>query len=442
MILSSGMLETQDSATEAGVLPMQRADPVSARITAGDDQEELGSLRRWVFLHKWSSLVCSAVLLLICMTGLPLLFADEINAWLEPHTYEALPADTPRVNLDRLTAIARERYPRHIISSMFVDDDEPQIFVSMAPSWAALKASPKSEHFIRFDARSGNLLEDSKSAGKRNFTFMGLLLRLHTDLFVDLPGELFLGSMALLFVAALVSGVVLYGPFTRRLDFGTVRRERSPRVKWLDIHNLLGVTTLVWAFVVGITGIMNELSTPLFNLWQATDVRALVAHWHDRVPNVAQLSSVQAAYATAERELPNNIITSIVFPGAPAGSPHHYVLWAKGNTPLTGRLFNPALIDASSGQFVAVVAMPWYLRVLEISRPLHFGDYGGTPLKILWALLDLVTIWVLGTGLYLWLARRKLPGEERRTRMLGPVAPLTPRGAELSKGAETVDLGS
>jgi uncharacterized iron-regulated membrane protein len=51
--------------------------------------------------------------------------------------------------------------------------------------------------------------------------------------------------------------------------------------------------------------------------------------------------------------------------------------------------------------------MPWYLRALEVSRPLHFGDYGGLPLKILWALLDVITIVILVSGLYLWIARRK-----------------------------------
>ena len=35
----------------------------------------------------------------------------------------------------------------------------------------------------------------------------------------------------------------------------------------------------------------------------------------------------------------------------------------------------------------------------------HFGDYGGLPLKLLWALLTLVTIWVLWTGVMLWLRR-------------------------------------
>jgi len=57
--------------------------------------------------------------------------------------------------------------------------------------------------------------------------------------------------------------------------------------------------------------------------------------------------------------------------------------------------------------------LPWYLRAIEVSRPLHFGNYGGLPLKIIWTLLDLITIVVLGSGLYLWLIRRRSPMEAR-----------------------------
>src|SRR5690606_32118289 len=50
------------------------------------------------------------------------------------------------------------------------------------------------------------------------------------------------------------------------------------------------------------------------------------------------------------------------------------------------------------------------MTALLLSEPLHFGDYGGMPLKILWAVLDVLTIIVLGSGLYLWFARgRKAP---------------------------------
>src|SRR5690349_20150250 len=104
--------------------------------------------------------------------------------------------------------------------------------------------------------------------------------------------------------------------------------------------------------------------------------------------------------------MPDMIANSVVFPGSPFGSPYHYLVWTKGREPLTARLFSPALVDARTGRLTSVVNMPWYLRALELSRPLHFGDYGGMPLKILWTLLDLVTIIVLGSGLYLWLSRR------------------------------------
>jgi uncharacterized iron-regulated membrane protein len=47
------------------------------------------------------------------------------------------------------------------------------------------------------------------------------------------------------------------------------------------------------------------------------------------------------------------------------------------------------------------------VSTLLLSQPLHFGDYGGMPLKIIWALLDLLTIVILITGLYLWYVRRR-----------------------------------
>jgi uncharacterized iron-regulated membrane protein len=65
------------------------------------------------------------------------------------------------------------------------------------------------------------------------------------------------------------------------------------------------------------------------------------------------------------------------------------------------------LIDARSGNLEAIIRMPWYLRLLEVSRPLHFGDYGGMPLKVIWAIFDLIAIVVLISGVYLWMVRRK-----------------------------------
>lgn len=369
-------------------------------------------LKRWYAIHKWTSLICTAFLLLICITGLPLVFREEINRWLEPHQYAALPADTPTASFDRFAATAHGMHPDDIIASMYVDDDEPQVYVWMAPSFTAMKADPDVMYSIRFDARTAEVLETSKPTKQQSKTFMDVMFALHTDLFVDLPGELFLAVMALLFVAAIVSGVVLYGPFMKKLDFGTVRRGHARRLKWLDLHNLLGIVTAGWVFVVGLTGVMNELSTPLFGIWQMTDMKQLLASYEGQgVPPQNALPSVQAAMDSAQKAVPAMRITSIVYPGNPFGSPYHYLFWAQGKSNLTSRLMNPILVNARTSELSGIVKMPWYLRALEVSRPLHFGDYGGLPLKIIWALLDGITIIVLGSGLYLWIARRKNHGE-------------------------------
>jgi len=92
-------------------------------------------------------------------------------------------------------------------------------------------------------------------------------------------------------------------------------------------------------------------------------------------------------------------------------SPHHYAIFMRGDTPLTARLLKPVLADAQTGAITASVALPWYLTALLVSQPLHFGDYGGMPMQVIWAVLDVVTIVVLASGLYLWWARR---GPRRR----------------------------
>jgi len=368
------------------------------------------NVKRWFNIHKWTSLICTIFLLLLCVTGLPLVFEEEIDELQHgKNVYEQLPAGTPLANIDSMVQTSVKENPSKIVTSIFIDDEEPQVIISMSTSWAEdEKQASDSNLFTRYDARTGKVLERSKPFSEQPADFMSIMLSLHRDMFAGLFGELFLAVMGLLFVVALVSGFVLYGPFMKKLDFGAIRTRKSKRLKWLDLHNLSGIVVLAWMAVVGITGVMNELSTPLFGLWQATDVNRMLESYAGKpMPQPASLPSVQQAVDTAQKAVPGMTVTSIVYPGAPFGSPRHYLLWAKGNTPLQSRLFSPVLVDANTGCLSAIVKMPWYLRTLEVSRPLHFGDYGGLPLKILWAAFDIIAIVVLISGTYLWFARRK-----------------------------------
>ena len=209
------------------------------------------ALRRWSWTHKWSSLVCTVFMLLLCITGLPLIFHHEIGHLLGTEVEApAMPANTPRASLDQVLATAQALHPDRVVQfASPAEDDDNVWFVTLTPT----PAPTDDFRSVAVDARTAQVLAQPRF----DEGFMHVMFRLHVDLFAGLPGKLFLGFMGLLLLVAIVTGVVLYAPFMRKLAFGEVRRDRSTRVKWLDLHNLLGIVTLVWAFVVGGTGMIN-----------------------------------------------------------------------------------------------------------------------------------------------------------------------------------------
>lgn len=367
------------------------------------------AVRFWSIIHTWSSLICTAFLLLLCLTGLPLIFQEEISHWTDPEPpYAAMSADAPLLPIDRLVADARMRWPGHLVTSVSLNPDEPEAVVGLTPSWKAYVSDPAGQPFIGFDRRSGGVREVGEASPDRPLGFIGWMYRLHIDLFLDIPGQMFLLVMGLLFVAAIISGTVLYGPFTRKLPYGAIRRERSRRVRWLDLHNLLGVSTLVWTVIVGFTGSLNNLESPLFQHFLAVDVPKATSETRSKlVGDQAKLSPIAPALEQIRARLPGQDPIEIVFPGNPYGAASHYMVWLVGRSPLTRQMETAVLVDGATGRLVAKIDMPWYLKAIEVSRPLHFGNYGGLPMKLLWALLDIVTIAILVTGLWLWLARRR-----------------------------------
>ncbi|MFG6466033.1 PepSY-associated TM helix domain-containing protein [Roseateles sp. BYS87W] len=374
------------------------------------------AIRIWAWLHTWSSLVCTLFMLLLCLTGLPLIFHHEIGH-LTGTEVEAptLPAarESQRARADEVMAAARARHPDRIVQFMGKSDDDDRLW------WATLAPTPEpTEDYksVMVDARTGEVVGEYR-VGEG---FMDLMFRLHVDLFAGLPGKLFLGFMGFLLLVALVSGVVLYAPFMRKLDFGTVRHERSARIRWLDLHNLIGIVTLVWCFVVGATGVINTGADLLVKHWQVEHVGDLVRPYQG-LPLVAERdrAPLQQALEAAQVAAPGKHLSFIAFPGSAFSSPHHTTFFMRGDTPLTAKLMVPVLVDARTARVTVVPEMPWYLDALLLSQPLHFGDYGGLPMKILWALLDIATILLLGSGLYLWWKKRGTARSPARGVVLG-----------------------
>src|SRR5262245_61146028 len=268
------------------------------------------SIRTWSWLHKWSSLVCTAFMLLLCVTGLPLIFHHEIGHLLGTEVEAPpMPADAPRASLDDVLKTANALHPDRVVQFASQPEDSTDLwFVTLTPT------PDPTEDFrsVAVDARTGVVLAQPKF----DEGFMYVMFKLHVDLFAGLAGKLFLGFMGLLLVVAIVSGVVLYAPFMRKLDFGSVRRDRSRRVKWLDLHNLLGIVTLTWAFVVGATGMINTWADLVIKYWQFDQLSHLLAPYQGQptVP-MAERASLQKSYEAAVAHVPDTKLSFAAFPG-------------------------------------------------------------------------------------------------------------------------------
>ncbi len=355
------------------------------------------ALRRWFFVHRWTSLVSTLFLLILCVTGLPLIFHAELDRALGYSVAARGDGTMPPLSTDAVIAAVLQRHPNRFVQFVLWDTDTPGV---VALALGTAPDSPPADNLaVYVDAASGAVLAE----GALQRGPMGVLLKLHGELFLGPAGPVVIGVVAILFLIALLSGVVLYAPFLRRLPFGALRT-RSRRIRQLDLHNLIGMATLAWAVVVGATGLINSWGDLAVQIWQAQALSKMAAA-ATAVSGAPRLP-VDRAITTAREAAPGMTPLFIAMPGSVLTSPAHYGVFMRGDTALTEHLPKPVLIDATTGAISGARELPWAMKLLFLAQPLHFGDYGGLPLKILWALLDLATIAVLLSGLALWRSRK------------------------------------
>src|SRR5690606_41576002 len=88
------------------------------------------SLRAWAWVHKWTSLICTVFMLLLCVTGLPLIFHHEIGHLLGTEIEApAMSADTPYASLDKVLETAQAQHPNLVPQFLFREEDEMNLWM-------------------------------------------------------------------------------------------------------------------------------------------------------------------------------------------------------------------------------------------------------------------------------------------------------------------------
>lgn len=364
-----------------------------------------GWFRLNVWLHRWSSLIATIPFMVLCVTGTVLIFHEEIDHALghEPQVHDSVPAE--QRPLAEAVDTVHARFPdQQVIASSFDPIGHPGMQLIITAPIGDSSFDNARLHFL--DLASGELIGESDPAK----TVTGFLLELHAQWFLGPAGELIGAFIALLVLISLLSGMVVYAPYVKRIAFGVLRRGRSPRLLQLDLHNFIGALILGWALVVTFTGLLLGFGSLALGVWQMTALGPMRddALQMQAVDSRNPPANIDRAFVAAEQAAPAGWrVLTMIYPGTDFSTPRHYTAVLAGLEGLEERMFSVAIVDAMTGELVLVPPVPWYVKAISVSEPLHFGDYGGLPLKILWTMCTWLTLFITLNGAWLWWNRRQ-----------------------------------
>lgn len=384
----------------------------SMRNDARVDATKSAAQTRWyrvnLWLHRWTSLVATLPFLILCLTGTILIFHDEIDSAMGVLPPSPGLAETQRP-LAEAVSNTLAAYPDEKVALVGIDpDNHPGLLLIGTVPLADSGFDRMTRRFAHL--ASAELTSEHEVEGK---TLTGFLFELHAQWFLGPAGAVVGGLIGVLVVISLVSGLVVYAPHARRVAFGVFRRGKGPRLYQLDLHNFIGAIVLGWALVVALTGFFLGVGTIVTGAWaqkqlqsfQSMDESVVV---DQRAPPV----NVDTVVARALEAAPPGWSVEVIFwPGTDLTSHHNYAVRVKGSG-IDERLFRVVLVDAVSGNVIETVELPWYIKIIALSQPLHFGDYGGLPLKLLWTTCTWLTLFITVNGAWLWWSRR---GKRRST---------------------------
>ncbi len=231
-------------------------------------------------------------------------------------------------------------------------------------------------------------------------------LRLHRELLLGSNGKIYVGIVGLAYVFMLLSGFFLYGKFMKGRSLGEIRAQQGFRK--VDLHKFGGVVTFGWGLVVGISGVFLAFNGWLIKFFQYRSLKTLSQQYESHPTSAADtLTNFAQVIKSALLSKTDAVISYISFPDTEFGIRGHYLVLVNGTGAITGRISELVVVNAHTAKVAQIVELPFYLKMVLLSEPLHFGNYGGIYLKIVWAIFALVSLAVALLGVTSFFRRQK-----------------------------------
>jgi uncharacterized iron-regulated membrane protein len=356
-----------------------------------------GTRRFFKWAHTWTGLVAGLVIAVVSLTGGVIVFRTEIPL-------ASFPRSEGSAGVVGLGVLARQ---------IARTDPNAQVRRVRFPAQAGdpfvvqVESAGKQEKLV-CDASTGRVL------GTLNTRFTDWMTDLHRNLLAGKTGRKAVGGFGIVLFLLAGSGMLLWLIGARKWRaWVSVRPQGGSRRFHFELHRATGLWSYGLLTVVAFTGIGLAYPDTFRNaLRHITGSQAA-----NKTPRVAEsggqmLRALDEYVRTGTRAIPDGVPTELRLPENTRASVD-LRLRRPGDLSLSG---NHVYLEPSTAKVLAIskeADLPLGARIFAAFAPLHYGEFGGLPIKVLWALLGFVPSILFVTGLLTWWrpSRRKTPLE-------------------------------
>lgn len=363
----------------------------------------IGNRRLWFRVHGWLSLPVWALFAFVCLTGTVAVVSHEITWLANPAARADNPHGLPAKPLPELVDAVQRAVPGGEIGQIMVL--EPYLVTTISVS------SPDMPHAIAYV----NPYTAVVQAVEQGITFIGFMRELHGWLLFPWEhsysvGYYLVGTMSLVVLGALVTGLVVYKRFWRAYTRPRVRSDKGSRVLLGDLHRHAGAWSLWFLLIMGLTGFWYLVQAVLWH--NETDV------WDHPKPAASESVPVTdgapaepiglaRALEQARGALPTMEPAWISFP---EHSRDYYSIAGRGDVMLFDQYSHRVFVNPWDGTVVEVrepASMNALQTVAHLADPLHYGTFGGLWTKAIWFVFGCLLTSMSLTGFMVWSKRTR-----------------------------------
>lgn len=379
-----------------------------------------GLRQSMTWLHTWIGLVLCWLMYFMFVTGTTGYFDEEIDQYMTPEVAHHETASTKQ----RFTSAINYGQANAMEASEWFIDLEAKRGGLLSRIFYRTPATDDSNtqvsNNVLLDPRTGESVDDIARETAGGQTLYRMHWRLH---YINTDFSYYLiGVITLFMFIGVVSGIIIHRKiFT---DFFTFRAQGNGK-GWLDIHNLVSVSTLPFQLMISYSGLIFMITTflPLIAMgsfgFDQNATRDLYQKLYPRIEVErsgvpAQMLDAEALYHKIDSKIDIDKVTSLRIK-AP-GDEKAIVVAQVAENIYAARATEKYIFNATTGEFIEIqeraINAAMYFNKLMLE--LHEGLFADIELRWLYFIAGTLGCCMMATGAIYYVRKRKIkvkPGQ-------------------------------